>query len=112
MRDKDIKSKPDQKPEDLAKIRIWTEDDKECIKHCVRAVRILSSSPSEDAKNHLIRFGAVISIGKILSWCSEAFPDDEFKLEIIRALISLTDRVRLLPSDQIKEVCHLKKIAI
>jgi len=85
--------------------RKWN-DEKECIRACIRAVRILSSEPfcSEDAKNHLIRFGAVITIGKVLSWCSEAFPQDEFTLEIIRALISLTDRIRLLPTDQIDEV--------
>jgi hypothetical protein len=82
------------------------EGHRECIRSCIRAIRILSSEPfcSEEARVHLIRFGSVISIGKVLTWCCMDDTGQDLILDIVRALISLTERIKLLPTDQIEVV--------
>jgi len=87
-------------------LKWFTEIDKDNLRNCIRAVRILSSEPfcSEEARVHLIRFGSVITMGKVLTWNFTGVQLDDIHLDIVRALISLTDRIRLLPGDQIAEV--------
>lgn len=74
----------------------------DCVKASVRAIRILSleSLCSEESKSHLIRFGAVNTIGNVLLFAN----NDSMKLDVVLCLKNLTDKMRLLPSDQIEEV--------
>ena len=76
----------------------------ETVKSSIRAIRILSAESfcNEEAKSHLIRFRAVITVGHVLCWTDQ----EDVKLDVVRSLANLTDKIRLLPSEQVFEVCY------
>jgi len=79
---------------------------KNLICACIRAIRILTSDTKFtcNGRNHLLRFGSLVTVINALTWNGNLSSDETFVLDVVRALNLMSVRIRSAPADVVDTV--------